>query len=118
MHAFAEAAENLRLVGRLACGSPFFHDSFASADWAADTSARASQSLQSLSPLTLTDATGGPFATPLKRGGRTVPTTPGSFEPINDLNWGGRMLAVQRPPFENTLDRFGHIQPRPVQRGV
>ena len=70
------------------------------------------------SPLTLADATGRPFATPLKWGGVTIPTTPGSFEPINDLRRGGWMLAVQSPPFENTLDRFGHIQPRATQRGV
>ena len=109
---------DIALVGQLACRAPFFHDSLASADRSADTSARASQSLQSLSPLTTTYAAGGPFATPLKRGRLTIPAPGGGFEPINDLNGGGRMLTVQSPPFENTLDRFGHIQPRPVQRGV
>jgi hypothetical protein len=35
------------LVGHLACRSPFFYDSLALADGAANTSARATQSLQS-----------------------------------------------------------------------
>ena len=106
------------LVGHLACRAPFFHDSFASADRSANTGARATQSLQSLSPLAATYPAGGPFATPLKRGWRTIPAPGGSFEPINDLSRRSWMLAVQSPPLQDALERFSHIQPRPAQRGI
>jgi len=52
----------------------------------ANTSARTSQSLQRLSPLTLTGPAGRPFTAPLKRGQLAVPTIGGRFEPLNDLS--------------------------------
>ena len=51
------------------------------------------------------------FATPLERRGIAIPAACCSLQPINDLSWRGRMLAIQGTPFQDALDRFGHIQP-------
>ena len=99
------------LVGQLACRAPFLDDSFAVADRSANTTTGATQSLPNVLALPLAEASSGPFAAPDKGGWFLVPMVGSRFEPLNNFSWAGRMLALQGASFENSLDRFGHIQP-------
>jgi hypothetical protein len=96
------------LVGHLACKLPFLYNGFASPNWSAGAGTGATQSVPSLAT---TRPTCCSFATPLERRGGTIPAACCGLQPINDLSWRGRMLAIEGTPFQDALDRFGHIQP-------
>ena len=100
--------ESVQLVGHLACKLPFLYNGFASPNWSTGTGTGATQSVPSLAA---TRPTCCSFATPLERRGVTIPAACCSLQPINDLSWRGRMLAIQGTAFQDALDRFGHIQP-------
>src|SRR5215212_2235661 len=51
------------------------------------------------------------FAVPHKRGRLLIPGARGLLKPGPDLVWAMRMLPVERPPLEHTLDRLRHIEP-------
>ena len=96
------------LVGHLACRLPFLYNGFASSNWSAGAGTGGTQSVPSLAG---THPTCCSFATPLERRGITIPAACCSLQPIDDLKWRGRMLAIQGTAFQDALDRFGHIQP-------
>lgn len=96
------------LVGHLARDMPFLYNGFAWPNWSAGAGTGATQSVPSLAA---TRPTYCSFATPLERRGVTIPAACCSLQPINDLSWRGRMLTIQGTPFQDALDRFGHIQP-------
>src|SRR5215218_6216854 len=50
------------------------------------------------------------FAVPHKRGWL--------LKPASDLVWAMRMLPVERPALENTLDRLGHVEPAAAHRCI
>jgi len=108
IHIDPKQAELDVLVGHLACRLPFLYNSFASPNWSAGASTGATQSVPSLAA---TRPTSCSFATPHERRGVTIPAASCSLQPINDLSWRGRMLTMQGTPFQDALDRFGHIQP-------
>jgi len=51
-----------------------------------------------------------------RRGG--VPAAGGGLQPGDDLGDGGGVLAGEGAADEDALDRLGHVQPGPAQRGV
>lgn len=55
---------------------------------------------------------------PLKRRGRPIPMVRHCFERIDDGLGRLRMLSAQRPPRENALHRFGHVQPGGPEWGI
>jgi hypothetical protein len=58
------------------------------------------------------------LAVPDKRRGLPVPVPGRLLEPGANLRRTLRLLPIQRPPLEQALDRFGHVQPTATQRGV
>src|SRR5262245_39639113 len=61
---------------------------------------------------------GGALAAPHGRSRVTGPAPPPPPPPTEALGRCQRMLAAQRPPLQNALDRLGDIQPRAAQRRV
>jgi len=58
------------------------------------------------------------LATPEKRRRLTVPATSGRLQPLDNLLWRLRMLAIQGPALADPLHGFRHVQPRAAQRGI
>src|SRR5215204_7764609 len=51
------------------------------------------------------------FAVPHKRGWLLIPSSRRLLKPGPDLVWAMRLLPVERPALEHTLDRLRHIEP-------
>src|SRR5215204_2038758 len=58
------------------------------------------------------------FAVPHKRGWLLIPALRRLLKPASDLVWAMRMLPVERPALENTLDRLGHVEPAAAHRCI
>src|SRR6478752_1344075 len=58
------------------------------------------------------------LAATLERRGVGVPAARGGFEPVDDVVWGRRGLAVEGAADEDALDGFGHVQPGAAEWGV
>src|SRR6478672_13120673 len=102
------------LVGQLPCASPFLNRRLA-ADRAPGIGRRSSDLMPALAATSPAD---GALAAPDERGRLAIPAAGGRFQPGDDLIWRLGMLPAQGPPFQDALDRLGHIQPRPTQGRV
>src|SRR5215210_2416591 len=58
------------------------------------------------------------FAVPHKRGWLLIPALRRLLKPASDLVWAMRMLPVERPALEHTLDRLGHVEPAAAHRCI
>src|SRR5258707_6172062 len=58
------------------------------------------------------------FTSPDKGCGVSIPASGSGFQPGDDLCRRGRVLPIQGPAFENSLDGLGHVQPGASQGRV
>jgi hypothetical protein len=58
------------------------------------------------------------LACPDKRRRVSILAASRGFEPLNNLSRCFGVLSIQDPSFQDTLDGFGHIEPRTTQRGI
>ncbi len=59
-----------------------------------------------------------PFPAPDERGRLSVPAAGRSLQPLDDLLWRCRLLTSECASFEDALDGFRPVQPRPAHRRV
>jgi hypothetical protein len=76
------------------------------------------RSAQTVPPLPGMVASQMPLATPRERRWGGIPAAGGLLEPGDNLLGRVRMLAIERAPFQDTLERLGHVEPAAAQRGV
>lgn len=78
------------------------------ANWTTEASARTSEYLPTLAGAITACSS---FAAPDKRRWIPIPAADSRLQPFNNLTWLSRMLAVQSSALNDTLDRFGHVEP-------